>query len=179
MDTPENALCISVEPLCPSVKSLYNTANNISQDFTGLYKQYLYFMDKAALLEELENNSYVMLKPSSVEGVGVFAIRDIPVGCRMMFSKPGPAEEWLSLTKAEVAALPPHARFLVENYCLYDDAVYFVPAEGFKKMDLSLFINHSDQPNIISINDGEYFEATRDINAGEELFVNYGEIVED
>ena len=76
-------------------------------------------------------------------------------------------------------ALPSHTKFLVENYCLYDQDNYFVPDYGFKKMDVSLFLNHSDAPNIISINDGEYFEATRDIEAGEELLIDYGAIVDD
>ncbi|MBK8610919.1 MAG: SET domain-containing protein-lysine N-methyltransferase [Chitinophagaceae bacterium] len=45
-------------------------------------------------------------------------------------------------------------------------------------MDLVNFLNHSDTPNIVSINDGEFFEAIRDINSGEELVIDYGEIVD-
>lgn len=119
-----------------------------------------------------------MLKPSPIEGVGVFALRDIPKGYRAMFSEPDNEDAWISLTMAEVDALPDHARFMVHNYCLYDETHYFVPDHGFKKMDLALFLNHSDTPNIISINDGDYFEATRDILAGEELLIDYGEIVD-
>ncbi|MEI9956752.1 MAG: SET domain-containing protein-lysine N-methyltransferase [Ferruginibacter sp.] len=52
---------------------------------------------------------------------------------------------------------------------MYDDDNYFIPDEGFKKIDLALFINHSDTPNIISIDDGDYFEAIRDIKEGEEF----------
>ncbi|MBA4146133.1 MAG: hypothetical protein C0523_10235 [Cytophaga sp.] len=135
-------------------------------------------MTKAELLAELSNNTYVMLKPSPLEGVGVFAIRDIPKGCRDMFGKPDATDEWITLTKTEVAALPSSARFMIGNYCLYDQYHYFVPAHGFKKMDVALFLNHSDSPNIISINDGDYFEAISDIKAGEELVIDYGEIVE-
>jgi SET domain-containing protein len=135
-------------------------------------------MTKAELLAELSNNTYVMLKPSPLEGVGVFAIRDIPKGCRDMFGKPDATDEWITLTKTEVAALPSSARFMIGNYCLYDQDHYFVPAHGFKKMDVALFLNHSDSPNIISINDGDYFEAISDIKAGEELVIDYGEIVE-
>jgi SET domain len=135
-------------------------------------------MSKAQLIAELSNSTYVMLRSSEIAGVGVFAITDIPKGCRKMFSPPDPNERWITLTKQEVAALPAHARFMVENYCLYDDDLnYFVPEQGFKRMDLSLFINHHDQPNIRSINEGDYFEALRDIKAGEELFLDYGEIV--
>ncbi len=135
-------------------------------------------MTKAALLAELSNNTYVMLRPSAIEGVGVFAIRDIPKGCRDMFGKPDKAEDWITIPKKEIDTLPDHAQFLVGNYCLFDDENYYVPAQGFKKMDVSLFLNHSDNPNIISINDGDYFEAIRDIRAGEELLLDYGEIVE-
>jgi SET domain-containing protein len=134
-------------------------------------------MTKAELLAELSNNTYVMLKPSPIEGIGVFAIRDIPKGCRQMFSKPDVNDRWITVTKEEVAALPPHARFIVGNYCLYDDGNYFVPDDGFKKNDLSLFLNHADTPNIISINEGDYFETIRDIKNGEELVIDYGEIV--
>lgn len=136
-------------------------------------------MAKEELLKELRSHTWVMLRPSPLEGVGVFALRDIPKGCRDMFSKPDAAEEWISLTKKEVEELPEHARFLVGNYCLYDAERYFVPAAGFKKIDLALYLNHSDQPNIISIDNGDYFEAIRDIAAGEELLIDYGGIVDD
>ena len=133
-------------------------------------------MTKEELLHELAGNTWVMIRPSPIEGIGVFALRDIPTGCRNMFSKPDAAEEWITITKKEMEALPAHARFIVGNYCLYDEENYFIPAEGFKKMDL--FLNHSDKPNIVSINDGDFFEAVRDIKQGEELVIDYGEIVD-
>ncbi len=135
-------------------------------------------MTKAELLAELSNNTYVMLKPSAIEGVGVFAIRDIPKGCRDMFGKPDAPEDWITVSKTEVETLPGYAQFLVGNYCLFDEENYYLPAHGFKKMDVSLFLNHSDKPNIISVNDGDYFETLRDIKAGEELVIDYGEIVD-
>ena len=134
-------------------------------------------MTKAELLNELINNTYLMLKPSPIEGIGVFAITDIPKGCRDMFSKPDINDTWIKVPKKEIEALPQHAQFIVGNYCLYDDENYFIPDQGFKKIDVSLFLNHADIPNIISINDGDYFEATRDIKTGEELVIDYGEIV--
>jgi len=133
---------------------------------------------KEKLLDELSHHTYVMLKPSPVAGIGVFAIMDIPKGCRSMFSKPHKDDSWIKVSKKEVELLPVHAQHLIENYCLYDEAHYFVPDHGFKRVDLSLFINHADTPNIISIQEGAYFEAIRDIKAGEELFINYGEIVD-
>ncbi len=135
-------------------------------------------MTKAALLQELSGNTWVMLKPSPIEGIGVFALCDIPKGCRDMFGKPDHESEWITVSKNEIEVLPVHAQFLVGNYCLYDEENYFIPAAGFKKMDLSLFLNHSDEPNIISVDDGDYFETTREIKEGEELVIDYGEIVD-
>ena len=134
-------------------------------------------MTKEELLTELAGNTWVMIKPSPIEGIGVFALQDIPKGCRSMFSKANDQEQWISVSKTEVENLPAHAKALIENYCLYDEENYFVPDYGFKKMDLVNFLNHSDTPNVISINDGEFFEAIRNIKQGEELFIDYGEIV--
>ena len=135
-------------------------------------------MTKAALLNELASNTWVMIKPSAIEGIGVFALQDIAKGNRSVFSKANETEQWIPVTKTEVENLPAHAKALIENYCLYDDENYFVPDYGFKKMDLVNFLNHSDTPNIISINDGEFFEAYRDIKKGEELVIDYGAIVD-
>jgi SET domain-containing protein len=133
---------------------------------------------KQQLINDLSNDTYVMLKPSPIAGIGVFAIKNIAKGCKDMFSKPDKNDRWVTITKHEVESLPEHARLLVENYCLYDEENYFVPDYGFKKIDVSLFLNHSDTPNIISIEEGNYFEATRNIKAGEELFIDYGQIVD-
>lgn len=134
-------------------------------------------MTKAQLLAELSQNTFVALKPSPIEGIGVFAIADIKEGQSGLFSKD--KSEWIAVTKAEVEALPPHSRFLVENHCLYDDEHYFIPEYGFKMIDLVVYLNHSDEPNVRSINDGEDFIALREIKAGEELLIDYGEIVND
>jgi SET domain-containing protein len=133
-------------------------------------------MTRDELLHELSQETYAALKPSAVHGIGVFAIRDIPKGCRTIFSRN--VGEWIKLPIAEVEKLPEHSRSLIETYCLYDETDYYVPDYGFKVMDIVNYLNHSSDPNIISVNDGEYFEALKDIPAGKELFVDYGEIVE-
>lgn len=132
-------------------------------------------MNKSDLLKELTNNTFVRLQPSTVEGIGVFAIALIKKGQRNIFSND--KSEWIKISKEEISKLPVHSKALVENFCLYDDDNYYMPEYGFKMVDLVIFLNHSDQPNVRSINDGEDFEALRDIREGEELFVDYGQIV--
>ena len=133
-------------------------------------------MNKEALLKELANTTYVMIKPSPLHGIGVFAIRDIPKGTSNIFSKG--VGDWIKVSKEEVDALPQHSKDLVENHCLFDEDHYFIPDYGFKLVDLVIYLNHSETPNVISLNDGEEFEAIRDIAIGEELLVDYGTIVE-
>ena len=40
--------------------------------------------------------------------------------------------------------------------------------------DLVTFLNHSDTPNLRSVNGGDYFVTTRAVRRGEELTVDYG-----
>jgi SET domain-containing protein len=132
---------------------------------------------KEKLIHLLQQETLVALKASPIHGIGVFALVDIPMGCRTMFSKG--TGEWLKLTYDEVKILPQHSIDLIENFCLYDEEGYFVPEYGFKLMDLVVYLNHSDTPNVISVNEGEYFEAIEDIKTGDELFVDYGTLVEE
>lgn len=133
-------------------------------------------MTKEQLLNELRNDTWVMMKPSPIHGNGVYALRPIPKGQRGLFSKN--IGEWIKVERTEIDLLPKHSRELVETYCLYDDTYYYIPDYGFKVMDIVNFLNHSDSPNIKSIHDGEDFETLREIQEGEELFIDYGEIVE-
>jgi SET domain-containing protein len=134
-------------------------------------------MTKEELLHELTHHNYVMLKPSPIHGIGVFAITDIPKGTRNIFSKG--IGNWIKVTRQVVDALPQHSKDVVENYCLYDEEHYWLPDYGFKVIDVVCFLNHSAEPNVVSLNEGEEFEAIRDIKAGEELLLDYGEIVKE
>lgn len=131
---------------------------------------------KDKLLQQLHQQTFAMLKPSPLHGIGVFAVTPIPKGERKIFSDH--ESEWIEVSKEEVDALPQHARDLVENHCLFNETHYYIPEYGFKIFDLAVYLNHSDHPNLVSINDGEFFEAIRDIDAGEELLIDYGTIVD-
>jgi len=133
-------------------------------------------MTKEALLKELAEETFITLRPSTVHGIGVFALRDIPKGCKTLFSRN--VGNWIKVPIADIEKLPEASRNMVETYCLYDETDYYLPDYGFKVMDMVNYLNHSANPNVISVNDGEYFESLRDIAEGEELFVNYGHIVD-
>ena len=133
-------------------------------------------MTKEELLKELAEETFITLRPSTVHGIGVFALRDIPKGCKTIFSRN--IGNWIKVPIRDIEQLPEASRNMVETYCLYDETDYYLPDYGFKVMDMVNYLNHSSEPNVISVNDGEYFESLRDIAEGEELFVNYGHIVD-
>ena len=127
------------------------------------------------LIRELAEDTRIALRPSPVHGIGVFAIADIPEGYNRIFSRP--LDQWVRVPIVEIDSLPSHARDLVETYCVFDETHYWLPSYGMKVMDLVNYLNHSREPNIVSIEDGEHFQALRHISAGEELFVDYETIV--
>ena len=134
-------------------------------------------MKKEKLLQALALHTFIHLRPSPVDGIGVFALTDIPCGTRGLFSRD--TSEWLAISKEELSGLPETSRAMVENFCLYDESHYYVPEYGFNLIDPVIYLNHSDKPNVRSIAEGEDFEALCDIRAGEELFVDYGTLVEE
>jgi SET domain-containing protein len=133
-------------------------------------------MTKQQLLHELQHQTYAALKPSPLHGIGVFAVRDIPKGCKNIFSEE--TGGWILLSMEEVEQLPAHSKNFIETYYLYDNDHYFIPAHGCKVMDMANYLNHSSTPNLISVENGLYFETTRNIKEGEELLVDYGSIVD-
>ena len=70
-------------------------------------------MTKQELLHELQQETYVALQPSATHGIGVFAIRDIPKGCRNIFSKE--TGDYIQLSMAEVEQLPAHSKNFIEK----------------------------------------------------------------
>ncbi len=127
-------------------------------------------MTPAALLAELAATR-VGLAPSVIHGIGVFALADIPAGTSDLFAPPA---AWVPVAEADVAALPPHARKLVDTYCLWDSGMYYLPPHGFRVIDVVTYLNHSAVPNVRQLDGGDRFETVRDVAAGEELTVDYG-----
>jgi SET domain-containing protein len=138
-----------------------------------LFLRKIQFMTAGELMKELFD-TYVALRPSPTHGIGVFAVRDIPQGCRDMFSKDN--GEWIKVPKAEIEQLPEYTKEMIDTYFIYDDNYYYIEKHALKKMDLVCYLNHSEQPNIKVLGDGQFFEASRDIKQGEELFIDYAEV---
>jgi SET domain-containing protein len=116
----------------------------------------------------------VDVRPSPIQGVGVFAREAIPAGTVVWQFDPGIDQRhpvsWL-------ATQPEHVRRFVATHAILTlDKQHYALAG-----DHTVFINHSSDPNLtpryeIVVNGEEVVVAARDIAAGEELTINYGDI---
>mgnify|MGYP000255157863 CR=1 FL=1 len=99
---------------------------------------------------------------SKIHGIGLFADEFIRQGT-IIFKEDDFTKK---ITKEEVEFLPPTQRNFIKTYSYFRDGFY----------RLSLFMNHSDTPNTIDIDDLTI--ANYDINIGEEITCNYKNIDE-
>merc|ERR1712187_859643 len=136
--------------------------------------------------------------PSAVAGVGVFAFRPIPAGVNPFpICNPHLAmKEQFSVVAADtLRELPECVVAQVRSFFapLTDDdswspqkspsgeVLHGILITGLNSMNLSWYLNHSDNPNIAfqdAAEDGEYnsFVTRRRIEQGEELLIDYREL---
>ena len=108
------------------------------------------------------------LKPSSIEGVGVFANHAIARGTFLkLFSEIG------SRRIRRSSPMPLERRNFLKRYCIENDrADAFFGPRDFGRMSVGWYLNHSSQPNAAHCK-FSYF-AIRDIASGEEVTIDYG-----
>lgn len=128
-------------------------------------------MIKQQIVNRLKK-TYCRLKRSKIQGVGIFAIRDIPKGTNIF---QGIHEQRHFLFKlAEFKKLDPGIRKMINDFFfLNDDGMISVPEYGLNGMDISFFLNESKTPNVKTIDGGMHFVAARKIKKGEELTSYY------
>jgi hypothetical protein len=115
--------------------------------------------------------SYARLMPSTIHGVGVFAIRDIPKGTNI-FSDDRSGMVWIK--GDEIEKKSGEIRRLYDDFCVIKDSKYGCP-EGFNNLTVSWYINEpaaGQRSNVVCSRKYD-FVAARDIQAGEELTVDY------
>lgn len=112
----------------------------------------------------------VIVKPSSIHGNGVFAVEAIPIRTPVWCFTPGFD---LDLDPSLLEAQPPHFRERMLHYGYLDPRLkrYILCCDDAR------FINHSDAPNLAVDYSADRYGldyAARDIEAGEELTIDYG-----
>ena len=109
-----------------------------------------------------------MLKPSKVEGVGVYATHSIKKGTRLRIF-PGGESKFVS-NKSKWFKSPLRKLFL-ERYSVEVEGGIYCPPD-FSRMDIGWYLNHSKKPN--TLHDEKYnYYAKKNIEKDEEIFINY------
>ena len=135
-------------------------------------------VEKNKLLKNTFKDVYCRLKPSGISGVGVFAIKTIPINTNP-FKKCNINSEkvnYISVKKEELKNLDSQIMDMVKDFFHEDKGYFPIALNGLNSIDITFYLNHSDNPNIEIINeDNNYFSfiTKREIRVGEELFINY------
>ena len=111
-----------------------------------------------------------ILKPSPIAGVGVFVTHKIKKGTRLRVFSGEPTRK---MRMSEVKKNPILAKF-VEFFAVVSDGWVYLPA-NFSAMPVGWYMNHSDNPNTHH-DEGYKYYASRDIEEGEEILINYHEL---
>ena len=115
------------------------------------------------------------IRPSGISGLGLFAAEDIPARTTV-FSWSDDVDQEYSANYPD--QLPPDIKKDFTDLASTDGNGWFLAGDG------GAYFNHSDDPNIV-VEPGEDVpakrprRAARDIQAGEELTMNYGEVGND
>lgn len=130
---------------------------------------------KKQLINNLMNDIYCRIGVSAVSGIGVIAIKAIPEGTDPFKTTRRLKYNPIILTENDVKNLNPNVRKMLKDFCKNGDT-YDCPFNGLNSMDISFYMNHSNNPNIGIVDDGSEFlgfRALRKIDVGEELLIDY------
>ena len=138
----------------------------------------LYFVN--IMLNTLKQ-TYCRLGVSSIQGIGVIAIQDIPIGVNPFIYPDGKLSleyNIVYITEEELEELPDTVQKLVKDFIIKTaDDTYPIPENGMNSLDITFYMNHSKTPNVeIVFDEGcKYttYRALRRIKCGEELTIDY------
>jgi SET domain-containing protein len=165
--TPHNSL---YPPAHRMKHETYPHAPNVTDEFDDTDEPEHLGNLKYRLHQHLKNEVYCKLGVSTIHGVGVFALRDIPKGTLPLQSMVSRKEKKFSRTKLK--EIPKSVRRHLAEFCLIESGRVFVPEIGMNAVNISIYLNHSKTPNL-GFNKQDVLEALRDIARGEELTIDY------
>jgi SET domain-containing protein len=126
---------------------------------------------KELLLKQL-SQTCCRLQPSPLDGVGVFAIKDIPKGSNPFEGVRN--HRWHKFHTDELKQLDPAVMKMIDDFVVIEkDNTVYIPDCSMHGMDLSFYLNNSESPNLMTIDGGLTFVTLRDIKKGEELTAAY------
>jgi SET domain-containing protein len=113
----------------------------------------------------LPETVWLTLKPSAIEGIGVFALRDIPKGTKVVWEYD--TVETVTLSEVEFKALPIEIQTEIQHRTIFEEGQPLTFLDPNCVTNYRSYMNHSNEPNTDGIH------TLRDIKAGEEITEDY------
>jgi SET domain-containing protein len=132
---------------------------------------------KTAKILNLLQNTFCRLKASKIEGVGVFAIRNIPKGINPFLG--AASHKWHKFNIKDLKKkLDKETLKMIDDFFVIEkDGEVYIPETGLNGIDVSFFVNNSKNPNLKILENGKdsalTFVTARKVKTGEELTVSY------
>ena len=118
-------------------------------------------MQKSRIFENIAK-TYCRLQPSKIEGIGVFALRDVPKNTNIFYGIKD--EKWATFNIKDFKPLGKEIMKMVEDiFVVEKDGRVEIPSCGFNGMNVSFYLNHSLKPNVKTIDGGENFVTMRKV----------------
>lgn len=134
---------------------------------------------KIQLLDNLQYDTYCRIGISKIHGIGVIAIKNIPKGVNPFAITGNKCLQYncIEISEKDIQKLSPPIKKMVSDFLASHKRNFCVPYNGFNSIDISFYMNHSinNNINLIRIPQCQFmqFRTNRNINAGEELVINY------
>ena len=120
-------------------------------------------------LNYAQNNTWARLAPSSIHGIGVFAIKDIPINCDLF---PDCLNLFDSIPLVDLRNLPIEVLKMSKDFFYHNNGRIWIPNLTLNQINISFFLNSSQTPNCEHDDDGR-ITTNREVKQGEELTHNY------
>ena len=137
-------------------------------------------MSKKKLIDHITKDVYCRLGVSKVSGIGVIAVKDIPVGEDPFKNLSKDKQKITTLTQTDMKGVSVGVKKIIKDFFGGPKNKNFdVLYAGPNYINISFYMNSSKTPNlaIVSSKSEGYagFVTMRKIKKGEELFINYND----
>jgi len=121
-------------------------------------------------LRTAKTQTWTRIKPSSLHGVGVFAIKRIPPDTNIF---PECEDFFSAESVSHLDELDPAVQKMCKDYFYHDETQIFLPwNRTLNQINISFLLNYSDNPNCLHHPDGMIY-SLRWIEIDEELTHSY------
>lgn len=162
-------------PLASLARRKINADDEITCDYGAFCAGWNGFDDYSVTLPEqgggkrLPHQSLYTRIQRSENGIGVFAIRDIPQGARLFGDD---VSETVAVPRHEVEAIADdEMRRMYLDFCPLVEDHYIAPVD-FNEITMSWYLNHSSDPNVVMLEDMT-FVVSKFVPKGIELRADY------